>query len=160
MNVVLGLVLVVAGLDSGLAAVTVTHPIRLMYMSAAKAAERLKSRMGEAGPVAISADEASNTVWIRASAVAVLKTAAVLQGLDEKHRPAEGLLVVRLRHADATRTAGLFQLVLPVLAILDEDSDVYVVADARSNSVVIAGGTQEGRQRIVAFLRWLDERHE
>jgi type II secretory pathway component GspD/PulD (secretin) len=121
----------------------------LVHIDAVIAAKKVTVILGS--EVQIVADKQSNAVFLRGSADNVEKAQKILKRLDVRSE----LYVIRLKNADAGRTANKLGVVLLLLALLGDDREARVMADARSGSILIIASEEKGEE-VKEMVRRLD----
>jgi type II secretory pathway component GspD/PulD (secretin) len=129
-------------------------PLQLVRVSADEVAKRLTAAFGKDVDIFVSAD--SNIVWIRATAVTVQRARKIAERLDTCEPP-NYLHVIRLNNVDAGATASAMKILMAMFTILGDDRDVHIVADMRSNSIIVCVCDDKAKQ-VEAIIGWLDSK--
>ncbi len=124
--------------------------LSLCHANAARVARKLAAALGRGNDAVVYADERTNRVFVVAGAATVRRATEIARRLDVKTDCC--LHFVPLKNADAAWAVRGLRAALP---LLDDDQEVHVTADTRTNAVIISGG-EERAEAIKKLLRWLD----
>jgi len=125
----------------------------LKRIQAVLAAKKLRALLGLGNDVAISSDERTNIVFIRARPDKIQQARKILARFDVG--VPNYLTIIPLKHASAASTASKLKVILTLEAIFSDDRDARVTADDRGNTIIISA-SEETMQHASEILRWLD----
>jgi type II secretory pathway component GspD/PulD (secretin) len=99
----------------------------------------------------LAADAITNSVVIKGSADELKRAMAIVERLDFARM--REIMVVKMEYTNASQIATAATL---VLYYFNDESCNRIVADSRTNSVLICGGTKDNAKRIVSAIQFLD----
>jgi type II secretory pathway component GspD/PulD (secretin) len=125
-----------------------TFVMQLKHVDAVEVAKKAEARFREDHDIEVSADETTNTVFVKAPAEKSRQITEKVRGLDVPTY----LCVIPLKHAGAVRAAQKLQGLLG-------DDDVHIYCDVNGNAILISA-TEKKVQQAKAILHRLDVKHK
>jgi type II secretory pathway component GspD/PulD (secretin) len=164
--VLLTTILLIPGPDDPATNSEATQPRTMVFplvsFPAQRAAQHLRQLFAANRSVIVAFDTYTNTVFVDASPVKLRRAEAILRDYEEPANDGNVLLVVSLRHLDATVTDRVVKAILAGMEWFGDDTvgDIHVTAagtvgNPRANNLLIAGRHRQ-REAIARVIGWLD----